>query len=71
MDSGDDVSVLKDCVILAPTLDVVDNVNEHMSSLSSGDARTYLSLDNACKSDANIYVLADVHTPEFLNGIDV
>lgn len=67
--STDDPSFLKDRAILAPTLDVVESVNEYMTSLNSGDAKIYLSSDSACKSDANVDILADVHTPEFLNGI--
>ncbi|CAA0819992.1 PIF1 helicase, partial [Striga hermonthica] len=66
---GDDLSYLKDRAILAPTLDVVESVNEYMSSLNSSEGRTYLSSDNACKSDAGYDYLHDLHTPEFLNRI--
>ncbi|CAH9083785.1 unnamed protein product, partial [Cuscuta epithymum] len=66
---GADPSYLEKRAILAPTLDVVDNVNEYMLRLNGAELRTYLSSDNACPSDANLDFLADIHTPEFLNGI--
>ncbi|XP_073049645.1 uncharacterized protein [Primulina eburnea] len=55
--------------ILAPTLDVVQSINEHMISLNHSEGRLYLSSDTACHSDRNVDLLNDVHTPEFLNGI--
>ncbi|CAA0831597.1 PIF1 helicase, partial [Striga hermonthica] len=67
--AGDDLSYLKDRAILAPTLDVVESVNEYMSSMNSSEGRTYLSSYTACKSDAGYDSLQDLHTPEFLNGI--
>ncbi|CAA0824366.1 PIF1 helicase, partial [Striga hermonthica] len=67
--AGDDLSYLKDRAILAPTLDVVESINEYMSSLNSSEGRTYLSSDTPCKSDAGYDSLQDLHTPEFLNRI--
>ncbi|KAL8466872.1 hypothetical protein ACS0TY_035804 [Phlomoides rotata] len=52
-------------VILAPTLDVVRSINDHMITLNSKEARTYLSSDRSCMSDSNF----DVHTPELLNTL--
>ncbi|XP_031132047.1 ATP-dependent DNA helicase PIF1-like [Ipomoea triloba] len=66
----DDPSYLQKRAILAPTLDVVHSINEYMSSLNTSDGITYLSCDSNCKSDSNVDMLADVHTPEFLNGIN-
>ncbi|XP_031097190.1 uncharacterized protein LOC116001455 [Ipomoea triloba] len=66
----DDPSYLQKRAILAPTLDVVHSVNEYMSSLNTSDGITYLSCDSTCKSDSNVDMLADVHSPEFLNGIN-
>ncbi|XP_031092244.1 ATP-dependent DNA helicase PIF1-like [Ipomoea triloba] len=34
-----------------------------------GEGKTYFSSDTACKADGTSTVLADVHTPEFLNTI--
>ncbi|XP_019178828.1 PREDICTED: ATP-dependent DNA helicase PIF7-like [Ipomoea nil] len=62
-----DVKYLKDCAILAPTLDVVDNINEYMNEYNTAEGMTYLSCDSVCKSNSNVDMLADLHTPEFLN----
>ncbi|XP_019157246.1 PREDICTED: uncharacterized protein LOC109153829 [Ipomoea nil] len=64
-----DVKYLKDCAILAPTLDVVDNINEYMNEYNTAEGMTYLSCNSVCKSDSNVDMLADLHTPEFLNGL--
>lgn len=40
-----------------------------MISLNAVEGNTYLSSDSTCKSDANVDMLRDLHTPEFLNGI--
>ncbi|XP_075492602.1 uncharacterized protein LOC142530668 [Primulina tabacum] len=55
--------------ILAPTLDVVQSINEYMISLNHLEGRLYLSSDKTCQSDKNVDLLNDFHTPEFLNGI--
>ncbi|XP_019181931.1 PREDICTED: uncharacterized protein LOC109177050 [Ipomoea nil] len=62
-------SYLKGRAILAPTLDVVNSVNEYMSNLHTAESRTYFSCDTICKADAGSGIIGDVHTPEFLNGI--
>ncbi|XP_019195820.1 PREDICTED: uncharacterized protein LOC109189662 [Ipomoea nil] len=64
-----DIQYLKDSAILAPTLDIVDAVNEYMNDYNNAEGRTYLSCDSVCKSDSNVDMLADLHTPEFLNGL--
>ncbi|XP_031116687.1 uncharacterized protein LOC116020348 [Ipomoea triloba] len=64
-----DNSFLESRAILAPTLDVVNAVNDYMSSMHEAESRTYLSCDSVCKTDNGSGVLADVHTPEFLNGL--
>ncbi|XP_075481273.1 uncharacterized protein LOC142521984 [Primulina tabacum] len=55
--------------ILAPTLDVVQSINEYMISVNHLEGRLYLSSDTTCQSDRNVDLLNDLHTPEFLNGI--
>ncbi|XP_052185271.1 uncharacterized protein LOC127796905 [Diospyros lotus] len=55
--------------ILAPTLDVVEAVNEYMISLNAAEAKTYLNSDTTCRSDCNVDLLQNLHTPEFLNAI--
>ncbi|XP_031116689.1 uncharacterized protein LOC116020351 [Ipomoea triloba] len=64
-----DNSFLESRAILAPTLDVVNAINDYMSSMHEAESRTYLSCDSVCKTDNGSGVLADVHTPEFLNGL--
>ncbi|XP_031101832.1 ATP-dependent DNA helicase PIF1-like [Ipomoea triloba] len=64
-----DGSCFHSSAILAPTLQVVNEVNEYMSDLTIGEGKTYFSSDTACKADGTSTVLADVHTPEFLNTI--
>ncbi|XP_019150680.1 PREDICTED: uncharacterized protein LOC109147533 [Ipomoea nil] len=57
--------------ILAPTLDVVNAVNEYMTELHDAENRIYYSSDAVCKTDGDNGILGDVHTPEFLNSIRV
>ncbi|XP_019171191.1 PREDICTED: uncharacterized protein LOC109166756 [Ipomoea nil] len=64
-----DLSYLEDSAILAPTLDMVDIINQYMNDQNPSEARTYLSCDSVCKSDSNANMLAELHTPEFLNGL--
>ncbi|KAL3627363.1 hypothetical protein CASFOL_028726 [Castilleja foliolosa] len=68
-DGSTDPSYLKDRAILAPTLALVDSVNHYMIEKMSGECRTYYSSNSACISDTCSDILADVHTPEFLNSI--
>lgn len=64
-----DKRFLKSRAILAPTLDAVNAVNQYMSDRHVAETRTYLSCDTVCRSESDDSILADVHTPEFLNGI--
>ncbi|XP_019184286.1 PREDICTED: uncharacterized protein LOC109179180 [Ipomoea nil] len=64
-----DLSYLKDSAILALTLDFVDSINQYMNDHNPAEGGTYLSCDSVCKSDSNVDILADLHTPEFLNGL--
>ncbi|XP_019199145.1 PREDICTED: uncharacterized protein LOC109192894 [Ipomoea nil] len=57
--------------ILAPTLDVVNAVNEYMTELHNAESRSYFSSDAVCKADGDNGIFGDVHTPEFLNSIRV
>ncbi|KAL3633896.1 hypothetical protein CASFOL_022658 [Castilleja foliolosa] len=69
-DSIDDPMFLKDRAILAPTLEMVDSINEYMNSLNSSEGYTYLSSDSTCKSDGSVNdFISELHTPEFLNAI--
>ncbi|XP_075521381.1 uncharacterized protein LOC142554603 [Primulina tabacum] len=64
-----DATYFQQRAILAPTLDVVQSVNEYMISMNHSEGRLYLSSDTTCHSDKNSDLLHDVHTPEFLNVI--
>ena len=64
-----DLSYLQERAIIAPTLEIVESVNEYIVSLNQTEEKTYLSSDAICSSDSNIDLLEDLHTPEFLNGI--
>ncbi|XP_031127619.1 uncharacterized protein LOC116029716 [Ipomoea triloba] len=55
--------------ILAPTLDVVNAINEYMSDLHIAESKTYLSCDSVCKSYSSDGILYDMHTSEFLNWL--
>ncbi|KAH7544828.1 hypothetical protein FEM48_Zijuj01G0027600 [Ziziphus jujuba var. spinosa] len=64
-----DPSYLQERAILAPTLDIVESINNYVSSLNRTEENTYLSSDATCRSDSNIDLIGDLHTPEFLNAI--
>lgn len=64
-----DTLYLQGRAILAPTLDVMESVNEYMIPLTSTKVNTYLSSDSTCRSNSNVYLLQDIHTPEFFNEI--
>lgn len=66
---GCDQRYMESCAVLAPTLDVVNAINEHMSNLHVVENNTYFSCDTVCKSDSSNGILSDVHTPEFLYGL--
>ncbi|XP_042036669.1 ATP-dependent DNA helicase pif1-like [Salvia splendens] len=60
---------LHDRAILAPTLDVVDLVNQYMISLDQSDGRVYFSSDSISKSDQSSNGFAKIHSVEFLNNL--
>lgn len=62
---------LQERAILAPTNDVVEEINNFMLSIIPGDFRSYLSCDNPCKEDVNGHGQADLHLPEFLNTLKI
>ncbi|XP_057742953.1 uncharacterized protein LOC130961220 [Arachis stenosperma] len=60
---------VEDRAILAPTLELVDEINRYMMSLNPTEAQTYFSSDKACPTENNNDILASVHTPGLLNAI--
>ncbi|XP_054806200.1 uncharacterized protein LOC129308839 [Prosopis cineraria] len=55
--------------ILAPTLEVVDQLNNYIFSIFPGDAVTYFSSDSICKADQHSDYFDDIYNTEFLNTI--
>ncbi|XP_019158423.1 PREDICTED: uncharacterized protein LOC109155145 [Ipomoea nil] len=60
---------LENRAILAPTLDVVDEVNEYMNGINQDASMTYWSCDSVCKAESNLDMQSQVHTIEFLNSL--
>lgn len=58
--SIDIASYLQERVILAPTLDVVDSINQYIVSLNENEGQLYLSLDMMCKAESTNSILQDV-----------
>ncbi|XP_072074105.1 uncharacterized protein [Arachis hypogaea] len=63
------ISHVKERAILAPTLQMVDEINNYMMSLNPAEAKTYYSSDTTCQTDANNDILTSIRTLEFLNTI--
>ncbi|GJU00024.1 ATP-dependent DNA helicase PIF1-like protein [Tanacetum coccineum] len=51
LDNVSDSSYFQDRVILAPTHEVVDTINEHMLSMMPGEETVYFSSDSICESE--------------------
>jgi len=64
-----DPEYLQQRAILAPTLDMVESINQYMITLNHNPEKSYLSSDKICRSDHTYSALEHVHTPEFLNNI--
>ncbi|XP_015959495.1 uncharacterized protein LOC107483389 [Arachis duranensis] len=60
---------VEDRAILAPTLELVDEINRYMKSLNPTKAQTYFSSEKACPMENNNDILASVYTLELLNTI--
>jgi len=57
-----DISYVQDKIILAPTNSIVDQINDYMLDLMSGEEKTYLSYDNPLTQNGNCDVVDDVHS---------
>ncbi|XP_057443771.1 uncharacterized protein LOC130735918 [Lotus japonicus] len=55
--------------VLAPTLENVEEVNNHMLPNILRDAKEYLSFNSTCKLDVDLEVEPEWFTSEFLNSI--
>ncbi|XP_025703768.2 uncharacterized protein [Arachis hypogaea] len=65
----DDTGFFQDRAILAPTVEIVEEINDHIVQLLLGTEKEYLSADSICGSDAYCDVDVDWINTEFLNQI--
>ncbi|XP_015945941.1 uncharacterized protein LOC107471015 [Arachis duranensis] len=56
--------------ILAPTLDIVEEVNNHLMAIIPGGEKLYLSSDSICMDAGNMESQLDLYGPELLNSIN-
>ncbi|XP_058768047.1 uncharacterized protein LOC131641761 [Vicia villosa] len=64
-----DSTYLQSRAILASTIEVVDDINQYITNLLSGEEKEYFSSDSIDKSDANSFDAYEHVTPEFLNAL--
>jgi len=69
LDNLVDSSYFNDRAILAPTLELVEKVNDYVMTLIPGEEKDYLSCDTVCKCDDDVGIDHRWITPEFLNDI--
>ena len=69
LDNLENFSYFSDRAILAPTLELVEKVNDYVMTLIPGEERDYLSCDTVCRCDEDIGIDHRWITPEFLNDI--
>ncbi|XP_057724076.1 uncharacterized protein LOC130940044 [Arachis stenosperma] len=56
--------------ILAPTLDIVEEVSNHLMAIIPGGKKLYLSSDSICMDEENMESQLDPYGPELLNSIN-
>jgi hypothetical protein len=69
IESMQDPMFFQDRAILAPTLEIVEKVNDYVIDLMPAEEREYLSCDTVCKCDDDVGVDRRWITTEFLNDI--
>ena len=69
LDNLKNYAFFEDRALLAPTLEVVEMVNEFVLSQIPGEEKEYLSSDSYCLADENVGIEANWITAEFLNEI--
>ncbi|GKE11628.1 ATP-dependent DNA helicase PIF1-like protein, partial [Tanacetum coccineum] len=69
LDNINDPSYIKEKVVLAPTNEVVDNINEHLLDKFLGEEMVYLSCDSVDKTERNAAIDQSIFSPEFINGL--
>ncbi|XP_058745935.1 uncharacterized protein LOC131618794 [Vicia villosa] len=63
------VNYLKSRAILASTLEIVDQINDHIFNLMPGEIRDYYSANSVNKSEIHDPTVVDILTPEFLSSL--
>ncbi|XP_016192566.1 uncharacterized protein LOC107633454 [Arachis ipaensis] len=56
--------------ILAPTLDIAEEVNNYLMTIIPGGKKLYLSSDSICIDEGNMESQLDLYDPELLNSIN-
>nr|XP_023912224.1 uncharacterized protein LOC112023830 [Quercus suber] len=62
-------SYLQERAILAPTNEVVEELNDYIVSSLNGEVHEYLSSDSICKASSNVPDQEILYTVEFLNTL--
>ncbi|KAK9059237.1 hypothetical protein SSX86_021856 [Deinandra increscens subsp. villosa] len=65
-----DPSYWKERAILAPTNEIVHEINNNLLSIIPGEEKEYLSSDSICQSDdGELNDDTNIYSPDFLNGL--
>ncbi|XP_016168223.1 uncharacterized protein LOC107610733 [Arachis ipaensis] len=56
--------------IVAPTLDIIEEVNNHLMTIIPGGKKLYLSSDSICMDKRNMESQLDLYDPKLLNSIN-
>ncbi|XP_020970281.1 uncharacterized protein LOC110268453 [Arachis ipaensis] len=63
-------NIFKAGTILAPTLDIIKEVNNHLMAIIPRGKKLYLSSDSICMDEGNIESQLDLYGPELLDSIN-
>ncbi|GJW39616.1 ATP-dependent DNA helicase PIF1-like protein [Tanacetum coccineum] len=69
LDNIHDPLYFKEKAILAPTYEVVDNINEHLLDKFLGEEMVYLSCNNVDKTERDDVIDKSIFSSEFINGL--
>ncbi|GKB36510.1 ATP-dependent DNA helicase PIF1-like protein [Tanacetum coccineum] len=69
LDNINDLSYFQEKVILAPTNEVMDTINDHLLERFSGEEMAYLNCDIIDKSERGTAIDESVFSPKFINGL--
>ncbi|GKC30317.1 ATP-dependent DNA helicase PIF1-like protein [Tanacetum coccineum] len=69
LDNIHDPSYFKEKAVLAPTNEVVNNINEHLLDKFPGEEMVYLSCDSVDKTKRHDAIDKSIFSSEFINGL--